>query len=192
MPDVRESLLAYVRQLASSLSELPVDRIRELIQLIDDARMSKASVFVFGNGGSAATATHFACDLAKGAIVPSLPRVRATCLTDATSLLTAWSNDEAYERAIGEMLRTYAGHGDVAIAISSSGRSPNVLNAVEAARELGVTTVGLSGFDGGKLRGLVDLPVHIDTSVIEHVEDLHDIVHHMVTMGLRLEHVDAQ
>lgn len=188
MTEIEDFLRAYQQQLSRTLEALPIAEIAALIALIDEGRMRGARVYMFGNGGSAATATHFACDLAKGAIVPSVPRIRAWCLTDGAALLTAWSNDSSYEQAIGEVLSTQAESGDIAIAISSSGRSPNVLHAVRAAQEQGLRTVGLTGYEGGELKGMVELPVHVDSSVLEHVEDLHDVIHHMVTAGLRVRH----
>jgi D-sedoheptulose 7-phosphate isomerase len=144
-------------------------------------------VFLIGNGGSASNASHFAQDLAKGS-APGLDaerRLRAVALTDNASFLTALANDVGYERVFEQQLRTLAERGDLLIAISGSGNSPNVLRAVEWAREAGLETLGVTGFDGGKLRALAHSGVHIECSDMGICETLHAALFHCAMNDLR-------
>jgi D-sedoheptulose 7-phosphate isomerase len=148
---------------------------------------ANSSVFLIGNGGSASNASHFAQDLAKGT-APGLDaerRLRAVALTDNASFLTALANDVGYERVFEQQLRTLARRGDLLIAISGSGNSPNVLRAVEWARDAGLETLGVTGFDGGKLRALADAGVHVACSDMGMCETLHAALFHCAMNGLR-------
>jgi len=127
---------------------IDVAAVETAARLIDAARAAGKLVFVIGNGGSASTASHFVTDIQKRTIVPGRPRLRAISLADNVSLLTAWTNDVDYGRSFAEPLRSLGGDGDVLVAISASGASPNILYAVEAAKDLGITVIGLTGFDG--------------------------------------------
>ncbi len=175
----------YVDQLQASLNKLPVTEIEALVQVLDDARAQGRRVFIMGNGGSAATASHMACDLGKGASAPGKPRFQAIALTDNIPLITAWANDTAYEDIFVEQLRNLVQPGDVVIGFSGSGNSENVLRAIRLAKEIGAYTVGLTGFDGGKLHPLVDLGIHIPNVCMEQVEDIHLIVEHAIATALR-------
>ncbi len=139
-----------------------------------------------GNGGSAATAAHFANDLSLGPRVFGGKAYRAISLTDNTALMTAAANDLGYDSVFVEQLKTLLGTGDVVIAISASGDSPNVIRAVEYANEAGAVTIGLTGFDGGRLREIVNEHVHIATPKGDYgpVEDLHLILNHLITSYL--------
>lgn len=180
-----ESILRYLEDVTRALSDLPVDRIQDVVEVLLSANYVGSTVFIVGNGGSAATASHFACDLAKGTIMPGRPRFRVTALTDNVPLMTAWSNDVAYEDLFVEQLRSLMRRGDVLVGISGSGNSPNVLNAVELARQIGGMTLGLSGFDGGRLSHVVDVPIVVPSQCIEQVEDVHLTVCHLVCTILR-------
>jgi len=138
-----------------------------------------------GNGGSAATASHFACDLAKGTITPGRPRFRVTALTDNVPLMTAWSNDVSYDDVFADQLSGLIRRADVVVAISGSGNSANILRAVEVALRMGGITIGLSGFDGGQLSTMVDVPVVVPCDCMEQIEDVHVVLCHLMCTVLR-------
>jgi D-sedoheptulose 7-phosphate isomerase len=142
-------------------------------------------VFIAGNGGSAATASHFACDLAKGTRRNGPPTFRVVALTDSLPVLTAWANDNGYDRIFAEQLLSLARPGDLLVLISASGNSPNILAAAEEARTLGVTTIGLTGRTGGNMAALVDLAVRVPSDQIEVVEDAHLVVAHSLCVAAR-------
>jgi D-sedoheptulose 7-phosphate isomerase len=142
-------------------------------------------VFVIGNGGSAATASHFACDLSKGTRRDGPPTFHVVSLTDNVPLLTAWANDSGYDCVFSEQLTALARPGDLLVAISASGNSPNVVAAVDAARSCGMSVVSLSGRSGGRLAHLVDVLVNVPSDTIEVVEDAHLIVAHSLCVAVR-------
>ena len=142
-------------------------------------------VFVIGNGGSAATASHFACDLSKGTRRDGPPTFHVVSLTDNVPLLTAWANDSGYDRVFSEQLTALARPGDLLVAISASGNSPNVVAAVDAARSCGMSVVSLSGRSGARLAHLVDVLVNVPSDTIEVVEDAHLIVAHSLCVAVR-------
>lgn len=161
---------------------MPASRIAgELLECYRNRR----TVFVLGNGGSAATASHLACDLAKGTRANGDPTFRVLSLTDNVPLLTAWSNDASYDCALAQQLASFVEPGDVVLAISASGNSPNVLQAMQTARRHGARTIGLTGRTGGRLAGMVDIALHVPSDSIEQVEDAHVIVAHSVCVALR-------
>lgn len=175
----------YLDEVRDVLGGLPLEPIRDVVDVLLSANYVGSTVFTLGNGGSAATASHFACDLAKGTIVPQRPRFRVIALTDDVPLMTAWSNDVAYEEVFAEPLRNLMTRGDVVVAISGSGNSPNVLRAVELARQVGGITIGFSGFAGGKLGQMVDVPVVVPCDCMEQIEDVHMVLCHLITTALR-------
>ncbi len=175
----------YFDGIRRALDALPREALLQIIAQIEAAARDGRMIFLCGNGGSAATASHFACDLAKGTRQPGGPMVRAVALTDNIPLLTAWANDTEYRQVFAEQLRPLVRPGDLLIAISGSGNSPNVLEAVCVAREAGAFTIGLTGFQGGKLRELVDLCLIVPSACMEQIEDLHLILHHTITTVLR-------
>jgi D-sedoheptulose 7-phosphate isomerase len=138
-----------------------------------------------GNGGSASTATHFAADLAKATVVDGQPRLRVLSLTDNAALMTAWANDTSYDRIFAEQLENLIDPGDVVVAFSVSGNSPNVLNAVRAARARGAVTVGLVGASGGSLIDAVDISVQVPSQSYGVVEDCHLVLEHAITASTR-------
>ncbi|MGQ9681274.1 MAG: D-sedoheptulose-7-phosphate isomerase [Anaerolineae bacterium] len=175
----------YLKELTEVLQHLPLAEIERLVDLLHDARLDGRQILLLGNGGSAATASHFACDLAKNTIADGLPNYRALALTDNVPLLTAWANDSSYENVFCGQLACLLRPGDVVIGISGSGNSPNVLRAIEMARKGGATTVGVTGFAGGRLRELVDLAIVVPCHCMEQVEDLHLVLEHLVVTALR-------
>ncbi len=180
-----KEICQYLTEVQSVLSRLPLEALDEAIDVLLSANYVGSTVFTLGNGGSAATASHFACDLAKGAIVPGCPRFRVIALTDNVPLITAWSNDVAYEDIFAEQLNGLIARGDVVVAFSGSGNSPNVLRAVELARQRGGITIGFSGFDGGQLSRMVDVPVVVPCYCMEQIEDIHMVMCHLTSTTLR-------
>ncbi|MFC1946235.1 SIS domain-containing protein [Chloroflexota bacterium] len=181
---VQDILHAYISETSAVMTGLPETDIARTVELLETAREKGRKVYTFGNGGSAASASHFASDLAKGAICAGKPRLQAYCLSDNTPMLTAWANDKDYDNVFSEQLENYIDAGDVAIGISGSGNSPNVLNGIRKAREKGATTVGLIGFGGGKLKDLVDIPVVVACDNMRQVEDIHLVIIHSITACL--------
>src|SRR5205085_10776751 len=131
---------------------ISLPHLQAVLRLLEEAYRNGRRIFIMGNGGSAATSSHFALDLAKNTIVPGAPRLKAISLTDHVPLITAWSNDTAYEYVFAEQLTNMIEPGDVAIGISTSGNSPNVINALCLAKRLGAATIGLLGAEGGKVK----------------------------------------
>jgi D-sedoheptulose 7-phosphate isomerase len=175
----------YVAGLKRTLDRMPWDRVDRIVDLLDTARLAGHQVFIFGNGGSASTASHMACDLGKNTVMPGTPRLRTLSLNDNMALFSALGNDYGYENVFVEQLHNLVDAGDVVIAISASGNSLNVLKAVTLATERGATTVGLCGYAGGKLAKIVDLAIIAENDCIEQVEDIHLILEHMITSAMR-------
>ena len=175
----------YLTQLEQTLRNLSRDEIEAVVDaLLDNVRAGR-QVFIIGNGGSAATASHMMNDLNKYTLVPGGPRFRALAFTDNVPLLTAWGNDAAYEDVFVEPLRNFLRPGDLLIAISTSGNSPNVVKAVEYANASGALTVGFVGNDGGKLAELARLLVRIPSPHIGQQEDGHMVLDHVIVHTLR-------
>ncbi len=185
MNKAKNTIQTYLSQVGATLADLPVETIERIVESLREARARRKQVFLLGNGGSAATASHFACDLAKGAINPGKPRLRAIALTDNMPLLSAWANDTSYDDIFTQQLENLVESGDVVIAISGSGDSVNVLNAVRLAHSAGATTIGLTGFDGGKLKDMADLCLVVPNNCMEQVEDIHLLLEHVITTCLR-------
>ncbi len=170
----------YKSKLLNTIQTIPLDRVEEAILVLAEARAQGRAIFVCGNGGSAATASHFVCDMVKGASYGRPQRFRIQALTDGLPTITAYSNDLSYDHIFVEQLRNFAQPGDVLIAISGSGNSPNVLRAVEYANSAGCYTIGLSGRDGGQLAQLVRLSIHVPESHMGRIEDAHLHICHMI------------
>ena len=182
----------YFKTLQGVLNRLPVGNITRVVEEILEAGWRGSTIFLLGNGGSAATASHFACDLAKGTQIRGQRSFRVIALTDNVPLITAWGNDTAYDRIFAEQLRPLVQPNDLVIGISGSGNSPNVLEAMRVANEAGARTIGWTGFQGGKLKDLVDLCVIVPSHSMEHIEDVHLILEHAVCTSLRTVRQPAQ
>ena len=191
-----EGLEAYVRtyvaETKASLGDAYLfDAMRRIVPLLLKSRADGRTIFFFGNGGSASTASHFVVDIGKATIRGDGKRFRCVALVDNVESLTAWGNDADYSKVFSEQLKGLAQSGDVAIGISGSGNSPNVLEAVRVARTMGLTTVGLTGMGGGKLKELVDVPLVVPSNSMQHIEDVHLLVCHLLTAYLRDEQPSA-
>ncbi|HVS06611.1 MAG TPA: SIS domain-containing protein [Candidatus Dormibacteraeota bacterium] len=182
---ITAALEDHITEVRAVLARIPIAEMERVVAIILDAYRRNKHVYIVGNGGSAATATHFACDLSKATIVEGRARLRVTSLTDNVALLTAWANDTSYENVFAEQLYNLLNTGDVVIAISASGNSPNVLAAIDAARARGATTVGLVGFAGGSLKDAADAAIHVESNSYGVVEDCHLVLEHAITESTR-------
>jgi D-sedoheptulose 7-phosphate isomerase len=183
LPDCIEIVDAkqYFNELQRVMIALPKDGADQIVDILGGAYNAGRTVFVCGNGGSAALASHFACDLGKGtAYCNGGKRFRVLALTDNLPTLTAWANDSGYEHVFSEQLKNFVQPNDVLFAISGSGNSKNILNALQSAREAGATTVGLSGFQGGAMKSLCDLCVVVPSNDMQIIEDLHLALAHSI------------
>ncbi len=181
----------YIQELQTTLGELPLEKIQQIVDILHEARLNKRQVFIMGNGGSASTASHFVCDLAKNTRIDGWPHFRVIGLTDNMATFSAYANDEGYENVFASQLANFVRPDDVVIGISTSGESPNVLKAIELANKAGALTVGFTGFNGGQLGRIVDLNIHVANSCIEQVEDVHLMLEHAICSALRQEIKDA-
>jgi D-sedoheptulose 7-phosphate isomerase len=179
------ALQEHIECVRDALSAIPLADIERVVDVIVEAHVAQRHIYTLGNGGSASTATHFACDLSKATIVSGRARLRVTSLTDNVALLTAWANDTSYDRVFAEQLINVLNPGDVVIAVSASGNSPNVLAAIDVARSLGAVTVALVGFGGGRLKQTTDMSVHIPVDDYGVVEDCHLVLEHAITASVR-------
>ena len=180
-----EQITSYISVVQDTVGKLPVESITRVVATLQNARLEGRKVFIMGNGGSASTATHFVCDLAKNTRHDSLPHFRVIGLTDNMAIFSAYANDEGYDNVFAAQLANLVEAEDVVIAISASGNSANVVKAMEAAKVYNAVTVGFTGFTGGKLASLVDIQVHVDSYVIEHVEDIHLMLEHMIVKAIK-------
>ncbi len=171
----------YSLYLCELLKNLDYQKVEEFIKLILDARENDQSIFFIGNGGSAATASHFANDIGLGTRAPGKP-FRVQSLTDNNAVMTAIANDDGYENLFVLQLKNLLRPNDLVITISASGNSPNIVKALEYSKEVGAKTVSLCGFDGGISGKVSDLSILIETAKGEYgpVEDLHMILDHIV------------
>jgi D-sedoheptulose 7-phosphate isomerase len=185
MEKTLESVINYFAELEQMMREISLPHLQRVLQLLERAYHDGHRIFIMGNGGSAATSSHFALDLAKNTIIPGMPRLKAISLTDHVPLITAWSNDTAYEHIFAEQLANLIEPGDVAIGISASGNSLNVINALLLARRSRAYTIGLLGAQGGRIKGLVDAYVLAPGKNIEEEEDAHMILSHIITRHMR-------
>lgn len=178
------NLTSYVVQTCQTLEQLPLWELQRVADAIWEAYQRDATIFACGNGGSAATASHFACDLSKWTINPQARRVRAIALTDNIPLITAWSNDQEYADVFVEQLQALYRDGDIIIAISGSGNSPNVLRAIEWGNRVGAVTIGITGRDGGHLYRIAKIGLHVKNNFMPLIEDIHSIVCHALAVNL--------
>jgi D-sedoheptulose 7-phosphate isomerase len=180
-----ENIQNYISTLHQTIDQLPKALIAEVISVLQNARTQRNQVFIMGNGGSASTASHFVCDLAKNTRREGLPHYRVIGLTDNMAIFSAYANDEGYENVFAQQLANLIQPGDVVIGISASGNSQNVLNAIQEAKRTSVTTIAFTGFDGGRLGPMVDINIHVKSNIIEHVEDIHLMLEHMIVKTIK-------
>ena len=176
---IQEYLADYCAGLSKAVESVSRERFEEFIHLLEDAYHHDRQVFFMGNGGSGATASHFICDLNKGVSYGRSKRFRGNSLNDNLATITAYANDVAYEDVFVEQLKNFLQPGDLVVAISGSGNSRNVLKAVDYANSRGAHTVGLCGFDGGKLAAAARTPVLVPVRDMQKAEDAHMILLHV-------------
>ena len=177
----------YITSVSKAFEMLNKTEIDNLVDALLNAYKNDNFIFVIGNGGSAANASHFAQDLAKGTKrnISQTKRMKALSLTDNLPFMTAQGNDEGYDSIFVEQLKTYAKNGDYLIAISGSGNSPNIIKAIEWANDNGLITIGITGFDGGKLRKLAKHSVNTNFNEMCTAETIHSFIFHYVILELR-------
>ncbi|XXF78902.1 SIS domain-containing protein [Myxococcaceae bacterium GXIMD 01537] len=171
---------AYYERMVRAIQALDLEQVERAVDLVEDAWRNDRQIFTFGNGGSGSTASHFASDWNKGVPARNGRRLRCICLNDNMPSLMAWANDTSYEAIFEEPLKNFLRPGDLVIGVSGSGNSPNVLRAIAYANENGATTLGLCGYDGGKLKALARHHVHVREHHMQLVEDLHLSFGHIV------------
>ncbi len=170
----------YKSGLLQAIDAIDLSRVNQAIEWFKEARAGGKHIFVCGNGGSASTASHFACDIVKGASFNRQSRFRIMALTDQLPTLTAYANDVSYDAVFVEQLKNFAQPGDLFMGISGSGNSPNVLRAMEYANQAGCRTLALTGRDGGQLGPMAQLNIQVPVPHMGRIEDAHMIICHMI------------
>ena len=173
---------SYIDYLSSVLNNISLKDIEKFVEVLLEARERESSIFFIGNGGSAATASHFANDIAIGTRTYEKP-FRAISLCDNQAVITAIANDDGYEKIFSQQLQVLLKKQDVVVAISASGNSPNLLEAIDTAKKMNTITIGISAFDGGKMKEMVDISVHVPTEKGEYgpAEDAHMVLDHLIS-----------
>jgi len=182
-----EKIGRYILGLVDVLNKISITQIDEFLQTLKAARDEGRQIFVFGNGGSAATASHFAADLNKGLSYGKKKRLKVICLNDNVPTMMAYANDFGYEHVFVEPLKNFMNPGDVVIGISGSGNSKNVIRAIDYANEHGAITVGLCGYSGGLLKEKAKVVVHVNIDDMQKSEDVHLIVGHIAYQSIEAE-----
>lgn len=184
----------YAAQLAEAIDAISSDAVQKVCDEVLRAAANSNQIFVVGNGGSAAVAEHLCCDWSKGTDCAGYPVISSRSLTSNNALYSAVANDYGFERVFATQLRLFGRRGDVLIAVSSSGNSANIVNAVEEARAMGIFVAGFSGFGGGKLAEMADVSVHVGTENYGIVEDAHQAVMHVIAqyIACRRDHSLAE
>ncbi len=178
--EIKESAKKYIDELVGLLKVIDIGEIEDFAKKLGEACKKNKNIFIMGNGGSGATASHFACDMNKGASLKLQKRFKVLCLNDNIPTMLAYANDISYESIFKEQLKNYIAEGDLVIGISGSGNSKNVLEAMKYANEAGACTFGITGFDGGELKNIAQKSIIIKSFDMQKVEDCHLIVCHMM------------
>ncbi|MBI3378874.1 MAG: SIS domain-containing protein [Nitrospirae bacterium] len=178
MPSV--FLKNYLLELTGIINMIDAKEFESLVGELAGAYEKQSNIFICGNGGSAATASHFACDINKGVSFGKEKRFRVICLNDSIPTIMAYSNDVSYDSIFVEQLKNFMNAGDLLIGISGSGNSGNVLNAVRYANEKGGKTFGICGYGGGRLKGTAQKSLVVNSKDMQKVEDAHLIILHCV------------
>jgi D-sedoheptulose 7-phosphate isomerase len=174
----------YIDRLKTVLDAINVDIFDHMVRAILNAYERQSRIFIMGNGGSGATASHMACDINKGCCIDLAKKFKMVCLNDNIPTMLALANDLSYDVVFEEQLKNQFTPGDLVLGISGSGNSENVLRAIKYASANGGQTMGWSGFGGGRLAQLVDLALVVDSHDMQQVEDTHLIVSHMVMQAV--------
>ena len=175
---------SYLQEMVDILQRMPVEEIDKAVSILNEVRENGKTIYLVGNGGSGATASHFANDIVKNTIQEGRPRVKCVALTDNMPIIMAIANDMDYSLIFIEQLRPLAQPGDVLIGFSGSGNSPNVIKAMEWAKENGMATIALGGRDGGKIKLMADVSIIAPTDSMAQLEDVHLMVTHMLFLSM--------
>ena len=184
MTDYSKDIRIYLNREMEVLSSLDEQEISDVMNVLEKTRMEGNRVFICGNGGSAATASHFTCDFNKGISYSQTVKYNFECLNDNIPMMMAIANDISYDDIFSEPLKNKMHKEDVLLAISGSGNSKNVVNAVKYAKSIGATTIGLVGYDGGEVKKLVDHCIHVKIDNMQIVEDIHMTMDHVMMFVL--------
>ncbi len=183
-----EFIKNYFEEIKNLLDKVSAEDTKKVTELIYNAYHDNKQIFIIGNGGSAATASHFACDLNKGTLSrvydDDEKRFRVISMADNVAILTAYANDLSYDDIFSQQLRNLVNKGDLVIAITGSGNSKNIIKGVETAKKSGATTIGFLGFQGGKLKNMVDHHILVPTEHYGRIEDVHAILAHLISAYL--------
>ncbi len=186
MSDYSQQINKYLDLLKNTIDNLDRAEISKLIDLFIDARENGRNIFVMGNGGSASAASHMVCDFNKGVSYGQEKRFKIICLNDSLSTVTAYANDVGYEIAFVEQLKNFLTPNDLVLAISGSGNSKNIVLAIDYANSVGATTIGITGYHGGKLKQMAKYSVNANVDDMQVSEDIHMILNHLVMKILYL------
>ena len=184
LPMKNSDYTAYFDKVAATLKKIDQDVLENLVRVILDCRDRGNTVYIFGNGGSAATASHVAGDFLKGISYQLEKRFKVICLSDNIPGTSAISNDLTYDEVFIEPLKSYLNKNDVVIGISGSGNSVNVIKAMEYARTSGALTVAMVGYKGGRIKDIADIVVHVPVDDMEVAEDIHLIIFHAIKQNI--------
>ena len=186
----QEFAISYLSKVCELINNLNISTIEQIINILIEARERESSIYFMGNGGSAATASHYANDLRIGSQFPGRKPFKAISLTDNISIMTALANDEGYENIFVRQLEGMLQMDDVVFALSVSGNSPNVLKAIRYAKDTGAKTIGCTGFDGGELKKITDINLHVPTDFGDYgpVEDVFTVLGHLMYSYFKSEH----
>jgi len=176
-----QDIINYLDESIKCIEDLKnkTDQIQRIMQILEDTREAGKKLFLMGNGGSASLASHLICDFGK------FRKMKAVALTDSISSITAYSNDDCYESIFKEQLKILAEEGDVVLGISGSGNSKNIIEGMQYAKEIGCHTIGLAGFDGGKLKEVSDECIVAEINNMQHSEDMHTLLGHMIAFLMK-------
>ena len=183
--DIKKQLIDYTFDVTQRIVTSDFDLLAAIVQRLQQVKIDGKTIYTAGNGGSAATASHLCNDFVKGCRIGDQEGFRAFCLSDSNAILTCLSNDFNYEDIFSIQLKTYASKGDVLVVFSGSGHSPNIISVLKTAREMGVHTIGFSGRDGGKMKGLCDLLLIAPTDSMEQIEDMHLLYAHTMICAIK-------
>lgn len=180
MENYMEEIQKYLDDEMEVLKRLDLNEINDAINLLEQARLQNRTVFICGNGGSASTASHFASDFNKGVSLALEKKTNFICLSDNVPMMTAIANDIGYDRIFDIPLQNRMKEGDILIAISGSGNSPNVVRAAEYAKKHGNRVIGITGYSGGRLKEIADTKLHVPIDNMQIAEDVHLIFNHLM------------
>lgn len=191
----REYIKSFFEEIKKRIAEIDIGKIEQIADVLYSAWKNDRQVFILGNGGSASQASHMAADISKNTLGrvydPRIKRFRIMALTDNVSLMTAYANDVGYDEVFSQQLRNLINEHDVLIVITGSGNSPNVIRAVEYARDCNAITIGLLGFDGGKIKKMLDYEITVNSSNYGVIETVHPAIHHLM-VGYFRQKIDRE